>query len=137
MAFYDVFLASLVFLTGHSSGKKRKTKQKIQIKKKTFSSSLTTTLSFSSFFSHVTDSSIDRVMAIVRPLLVDKKMFEHIRRRGKSVFMLGVNDEATLALSVSSGCQAVLTDRVEWLNEKTMEMKKAGEEEKRRRKKEQ
>jgi len=28
-------------------------------------------------------------MNIVRPLLVDKKMFEHIRRRGKSVFMLG------------------------------------------------
>ena len=51
-------------------------------------------------------------------------MFEHLRRRGKSVFMLGVNDEASLALSVSTGCQAVLTDRVEWLNEKLMEMKK-------------
>ena len=34
--------------------------------------------------------------------------------------------------------QAVITDRVEWLNEKTIEMKKAGEkEEKRRRKKKQ
>jgi glycerophosphoryl diester phosphodiesterase len=50
-------------------------------------------------------------------------MIEHMKKRGKIIFMLGVNDENTLHLSASAGCQAVLTDRVEWISKIVKEMK--------------
>ena len=46
-----------------------------------------------------------------------------MKKRGKIIFMLGVNDENTLHLSASAGCQAVLTDRVEWISKIVKEMK--------------
>ena len=60
----------------------------------------------------------------VQPLLANKTMVSHMNKRGKVIVMLGVNDEETMALSMSIGCQAVLTDRVEWLNKIMMEMQK-------------
>ena len=78
-------------------------------------------------FKPLSESVLQGLLGWVRPLLVNKTMVEHMKRRGKMVFMLGVNDEEMLALSMRTGCSAVLTDRVEWLQGVLAEMKELKE----------
>ena len=69
------------------------------------------------FLTCCSDRLLNFLKGWIQPMLVSKSMVEHMQRRGKLVFMLGVNDDVTLGLSQYTGCDAVLSDRVEWLSE--------------------
>lgn len=56
-------------------------------------------------------------------LMISKKLFTHMRRRGIPVWFLGVNNEIDLQLAIDYGATAVLTDRIQWLHE-TLKAKK-------------
>ena len=66
-------------------------------------------------FSGVPEWFLEWLRPMLRPLLAPKKMVSHLRKRGISVYMLGVNDAASLALASACGVDAVLTDFPEWL----------------------
>jgi hypothetical protein len=69
------------------------------------------------FLTCCSDRLLNSLKGWIQPMLVSKSMVEHMQRRGKLVFMLGVNDDVTLGLSQYTGCDAVLSDCVEWLSE--------------------
>lgn len=59
------------------------------------------------------------VLFMGRPpyLMISKKLFTHMRRRGIPVWFLGVNNVVDLQLAIDYGATAVLTDRIQWLHE--------------------
>ena len=59
------------------------------------------------------------VLFMGRPpyLMISKKLFTHMRRRGIPVWFLGVNNEVDLKLAIDYGATAVLTDRIQWLHD--------------------
>ena len=81
-------------------------------------------------FSCLSENILNTIKRWVQPLLVSKGMVLHMKKRGKIIFMLGVNNDTTLALSKWTGCQAVLTDRVEWLSNAMKEGKEMEKKEK-------
>jgi glycerophosphoryl diester phosphodiesterase len=50
-------------------------------------------------------------------ILLCPKLFSHLRRRGIPVWFLNVQTEEELEIAIKAGATAVLTDKVQWLNE--------------------